>query len=292
MQTIKEYNQKLARLRTARKITRTMKLIAVNRMRQAQEARHRAAIYGANLNRIISVLARGGGLAREPHALCKAPANASPHSLIVLISADRGLCGGFNSSLFRTIQGWLDRRISETGSAEIVTLGRRGALYGRNHGWTMRDLGIATSRPEFRDALRVGDELQTAFLAGGYREIFLGFNQLEPPLHVRPSVQLWLPFQLDEPQGVKNDAPEFIVEPERGELIDTVLHRAANFKLYLAMLNSAAGEHTLRMMAMDAATSNADELIENTTMVRNRLRHAAITRELLEIVGGAEALRN
>lgn len=291
MQTIKEYNQKLSRLRTARKITRTMKLIAVTRMRRAQEARQHAALYAGHLNRIIGDLGCGGRAAGR-HALCRTPPNAESRTLLVLISGDRGLCGSFNSGLMRVTHDWLASRTPDAGVVEVAALGRRGALYGRTHGWIMRDYAVPTSRPQFRDAARVGNELQTEFRAGRYREIYLAFNRVIPPLRVKPALQRWLPFSAGEHKAEKGEAGEFIVEPDREELFETILPQAANFMLYLVLLNSAAGEHTLRMMAMDAATSNADELIESTTMLRNRVRHAAITRELLEIISGAEVLRN
>ena len=290
MPTYKEFNSKLVRLRNTRKMTRTMKMIAVTRMRRAQNLRQRADVYAANLDRIIARMARLGGATLSQGLVRPAPAGAA-RIRVILISSDRGLCGGFNAGLFRFLLHWMDARHATPDRCSLTCLGRRGALYFRNRDWPLQVDEMNTSQPEYSAVQRVGMAFQSDFLADRCDAVYIAYNRLSGTMRNEPCVCQLLPFENDVPAlSATDNVDECIVEPGPREILAEILPQVINFRLYLALLTSAAGEHAARMMAMDGASRNADEMIDQTTMLRNRARQSAITRELMEIIAGAEEL--
>jgi F-type H+-transporting ATPase subunit gamma len=291
MPTLKEYNAKLARLRSTRKMTRTMKMVAANRLRKTQEAQRNAQAFGRPVARMLASLSAGDEVL--PHPLAR-PARPGGNALLLVISSDRGLCGGFNSSLTRHASQWLAENSGRFKSVKLAFCGRRGWLYFKNRIDAFQNYEHVMGRPAFAAARRIGGELQRLFSEGEFDEVFVAYNTTRSAMQREPVVEPFLPaeptWRSPAETGVRDDrAPLF--EPSRAEAWESLLPQYVNFRLFAAMLDSAVGEHAARMITMENATQNADKLIERFTVLRNQARQAAITGELIEIISGAEALR-
>jgi F-type H+-transporting ATPase subunit gamma len=285
MPTLKEYHRKLGRLRNLRQMTRTLKMVSVSKLRRAQEAQKNQQLYA---QRFEGILARVPGQP-EPDSWPLTRSHArTGRRLIVVFTSDRGLCGGFNHNLCRRV---LDR-ISVPAAGEPYVLsfcGSRGYRFFRDRADILKYYPGVTAKPQFADARRIGEELQRAFLAGRYDEVHLAYNVSHGLFSQEPVVEKLLPVDLAVVRGNTGERGDGLWEPAPPELIRILLSRLVNLRVYAAFLSNAVGEHRARMMAMDNASRNADDLIERTTQLRNRARQAGITKELIEIVTGAEA---
>ncbi len=291
MPTLKEYNVKLVRLRSTAKMTRTMKMVAANKLRRAQEAVRTA---GDFQRRVLAALTQLGGadrLPEHPLLLARAPVKSV---LVLLIASDRGLCGGFNHAVNRHAAAWVDARAAAGVRVRMAFCGRRGFLFFRGRAEVSASYEGLAAKPTFAGAARLSRQLLRTVLSGGCDEIYVVGNRPRGPLSQEVAVERLLPLQLPAsvpaaPAGGAGMEP--LAEPSPAGLAEHLLERVASLRVFLALLNSAAAEHAARMAAMENSSSNADSLIERYTLQRNRARQAAVTRELLEIVAGAEALR-
>ena len=290
MPSLKEFNVKLARLRSTRKMTRTMKLVSVNKLRRAQEAEKRTALCTGRMMEIVARLAEAG--TSRDHALLL-PRRPVRSVLVVVFTSDRGLCGGFNNVLLRATQVWIEKQTAEGRRVDVNCSGRRGNAIFRSRREVNRYYEDTAAKPEFGHALRIGREVQGAFLSGRIDEVYLAYNRSVNALTQIPTIEPLLPLNPDDLTRALPAAKggDWIFDPDRGELLASLLPRVANLKIYAALQSTAAGEHSARMRAMDQATTNAENLIQSLTLQRNRARQAEITTELTEIVAGAEALK-
>jgi F-type H+-transporting ATPase subunit gamma len=290
MLTVKEYNVKLARLKSTRKMTKTMKMVSANKLRKAQKAQKDVSTFEQKLNSIVDRI--GVEVSIEDHPMLN-PKRTISKALIVVFTSDKGLCGGFNSNLNRKTVEWLSQNASRFTHIEMSFSGRRGFLFFKNR-FTVRKHyeGVAT-KPQFADAHRIGSDLQTAFLSGQFDEIYVAYNQFAGALTHKPVVEKLMPMDttLFTASSKQPEQGMWIYEPARHELLLTTIPKLINLKIYSILIGSLAGEQGARMTAMDNATRNADELIDHFTLLRNRARQSKITKELSEIVGGAEALK-
>ena len=290
MPSLKEYTLKLARLRNTRKMTKTMKLVSVNKLRKAREARRVADEFTEQVNRIM---ARVGG-AREPgmHPLLE-PRKQVGSVCLVMMTSDRGMCGGFNNALIRRTMQWLQEQKAAGRQVELICCGRRGHTYMRSRATVWKVVEEATQHPSFEHANRIGREVQQLYEGGRFDEVYLAFNRFNNVLSQTPTIDRLLPI---DPAALCATAPEadgekWLFEPTKTAVLEGLLPRLISLNVYAALLNNAVGEHGARMTAMDNATTNADKLIGTLTLLRNRARQAEITTELIEIVAGAEALK-
>lgn len=294
MPTLKEYNVKLARLRNTRKMTKTMKLVSVNKLRRAQEAERRVGRFAGSVVEILERVARTG-VARE-HALL-IPRKSVRGVLVLVITSDRGLCGGFNNTLIKTVAQWIGERETEQKSVLVSCCGRRGHNFFKNRATLERYYEDASARPEFQQVRLIGHELQGAFLGGRVDEVYLAYNVAKGMLSQTALIERVMPIDAASlaARGGAAAAGQggecCLLDPSREELLGALLPRLICLKIYRALLSSSAGEHSARMRAMDQASTNADNLIRAFTLQRNRARQAQITTELTEIVAGAEALK-
>jgi F-type H+-transporting ATPase subunit gamma len=293
MPTLKEYNVKLAGLRNTCKVMRTMRMISANKLRRAQEAQRRAEEFEAGVEAVrLRLLAPGGGCADHPLLRTRRPVR---RSLAVVITSDRGLCGGFNSNLNKKVLQWVGEERAAGRRVDLRFIGRRGFLFFRQRdedGFLYADVG---QKPAFAPARRVAVHLCEAFIEGAYDEVHLAYSRFRTVLAQTPAIERLLP--LDGSLGAGEEAradagaeADTLVEPAAPDLLSRLPNQTVSRRLYAALLHSAAGEHGARMTAMENANANAESLAETYTLLRNRARQAAITRELIEIVAGAEAL--
>lgn len=284
MPSFKEYSVKLLRLNNTRKMTRTMKMVSANKLRKAQEVQERATTFDARLFRTIRTISAGGD---NPALTVRR--NPETKALILLITSDKGMCGGFNNNLSKKVAAWMSANKETHPDVQMCFCGKRGALFFRRNVNILRRYDDIVAKPSFVQVQRIATDVQEAFLGGAADVVYVAFNRFRSALSQTPVIERLLPLDLSAPAGTP-PAMDVIMEPAQEDLVDLVLPQLVATKLFAAVAQSVAGEHGARMTAMDNATSNCDKLIVNFTLLRNRARQATITRELIEIVAGAEAL--
>jgi F-type H+-transporting ATPase subunit gamma len=289
MPTLKEYNAKIARLRSTRKMTRTMKLVSANKLRRSQELLQHVEHCDRFLRGVLARLPRDTvrAAACAPDRPGRAPA---PRVLALLVTSDRGLCGGFNASLHRRTVQWLQEREGRGEETALSYCGRRGYLFFRSRVTTEKYYRVRSAVPVFSEAARIFAELRAAHAAGRFDAVYLAFNRFRGSLSQVPVLERLLPFDPPEPVAGAEPWEGRQLHPAPPDFAAHAVSQLCALRVFEALVASAAGEHGARMAAMDGSTRNVENLIENYSLLRNRARQAAITRELTEIVSGAEAL--
>lgn len=284
MASLKTIRKRISSVQNTQKITRAMKMVSAAKLRRAQEAATSSRPYAEKLSAMLSnVAARVGA---ESHALLQSrPEVKSIH--LLMITADRGLCGGYNSNLIRKATAFLAEHGRDRVRATFV--GRRGFDFFKRREVNIVDKHINLVGGMTHElAQHLSDQLQKEFIAGETDAVYLIYNQFRSALVQTPVVERILPL---EPQSSEDGGmTDYLYEPEAGQLLDRLLRKYVTIVIHRAFLEATASEHGARMTAMDSATSNASDMIDRLTLAMNRARQAGITKELMEIVGGAEAL--
>lgn len=292
MASIKEYNRKLSSLKNTVKITKTMKMVSASKLRRAQEAENNAKAYAHEVNNLIYRVA--GSVEQEMHPLLL-PREMAGNILLLVFSSDKGLCGGFNNSLIKFVEGKLDELEAAGKEVSLAFCGRRGYLHFSDRSRVFKNYTGVTATPHSRDATEIAEELGEAFTDGEFDEVHMIYNHFVSPLSQVPQMDQLVPLPMstledhDQVEAIKAE-DDFISEPPLETLLSRLIPMLVVFKVFYALLENAAGEHGARMTAMDNATTNANKMIDEYTLLRNRARQAAITTELIEIISGAEAL--
>ena len=289
MPSLKEYKNKLASVSNTRKITKTMKMVAASKLYRAMDAQRRAYQFYTKLEELLGRVA--ASVDHRAHPLLQ----ERPHpksALVILYMSDKGLCGGFNNNLIKHVTRWLNLPDQQVKKMTMSFVGRRGWQFFRNRIPVGKLYDGVAAHPTPAEAVHIAADAIAGFKSGTYDEVYLAYNHFNNPLAQTPTLKRLLPI---EPHVIKT-ADEgihenFLLEPPQQELLAGLLPKIVNFEVYFALLENAAGENGARMTAMDSATNNANKMIKSYTLLRNRARQASITKELIEIVSGAEALK-
>jgi F-type H+-transporting ATPase subunit gamma len=292
---LRVYRRRIRSVQSTKKITRAMELIAASRIVKAQQRVNAAKPYTRELTRVLSALA--SQTATIDHPLLQEQSE-SGRSAVLVITSDRGLAGGYNANALKTAAQLEELLRSEGKEPVLYVVGRKGLGYYRfrqrhiQQSWT----GFS-EQPQYENAREVAGALIDAFLRtddqDGVGEIHLVHTEFVSMLTQRPAANRVLPLVVEESDEAPPDElvlPLYEFEPNAEQLLDTLLPRYVQTRVYAAMLESAASESASRRRAMKAATDNADELIKSLTRAANSARQAEITQEISEIVGGASAL--
>ncbi|HXE16004.1 MAG TPA: F0F1 ATP synthase subunit gamma [Stellaceae bacterium] len=295
MATLKELRNRIRSIRSTQKITSAQKMVAASRLRRAQEQAEAARPYAQRMERMLGSLA----------ASLKGQVNAAPllagtgsdqvHLLLVATS-DRGLAGGFNASILRETRRMIRELEAQGKTVKLLTLGRKGRdALRRDHGKRIVESRIEIGRPRlrFEEAQAIADLLLTLFADKQFDVCTIVYNHFRSAISQVITKQQMIPFSPPEAANDNADAANrgvYEFEPEEEEILKSLLPRNLAVQIYTAMLDSIASEWGARMTAMDNATRNAGDIIKNLNTVYNRSRQAAITKELIEIISGAEAL--
>jgi len=298
MTTTRELRRRIRSVKNISQVTRAMEMVAAAKMRRAQERVLATRPYSEKAWEMLVHLASQREPTEELHPLLRRPEKIRAIGLI-LITADRGLCGGYNHNIIRKA---VDSIIAAQAPVKLITVGRKGREYMVRYG---RDIvaeftGLA-DRPDLADVTPIAHVAMEGFLAGSFDLVLLAYTDFINTLTHRPVVRRLLPVLIgkreEEAVGeyIREPAPgvvpEYIYEPDPRSLLDTVVPRFIELRLYQAVLESTASEHSARMVAMRNATDNALDLIDELTLTYHRARQQDITREMMDIAGGAEALR-
>ena len=286
MATLKIIRKRITSIRNTQQITKAMKMVSAAKLRRAQEAALLARPYADKMNDIlINLSAR---VSRSAHPLLAT--REEKRIQLVLVTSDRGLCGGYNANLVRAAEAFI--RTHGAGKEILLALvGRKGAdYYRRRRGKTGERYLNFLSTPAEELAAVIAEKLIARFIDGETDAVYLIYSHFRSALSQVPTVDKILPVALSETQEPEQ-LTEYLYEPGAEELLSSLLPKITEIKIQRALLEAAASEHGARMTAMDSATTNASKMMGSLTLQMNRARQASITRELMEIVGTAEALK-
>jgi F-type H+-transporting ATPase subunit gamma len=297
MPSLKDLRNRINSVRQTRKITSAMKLVAASKLKRAQEQAEAARPFGQRMAAMLANLAAGvAGLPGAPPLL--AGTGKGDVHLIVVCTADRGLCGAFNSSIVRGVRRRIMELQEQGKTVKLICVGRKGRdQLRRDYGSLIIDFvdGVAGKRRiEFPDARMIADKVLDLYARGEFDVCSIAYNRFKSAMAQVLTIAQLVPVEVpaageEEPaQAGGNAIYEF--EPEEEQILAELLPRNVAIQVYGALLENAAGEQGARMVAMDNATRNSGEMIDRLSLSYNRQRQANITRELIEIVSGAEAL--
>ena len=295
MPSLKDLRNRIGAVRQTRKITSAMKLVAASKLRRAQEQALAARPYAERMAAILANLARAVQDLPEAPKLLIGTGKQDVH-LLVVATADRGLCGSFNSSIVRAARRRIVELRTQGRAVKIICIGRKGRdMLRREYADLIIDFvdGVAGKRRiEYSDAAAIAQRLVERFAAGEFDSCSILYNRFKSVLVQQTTEQQLIP--VTPPAGDGEEASEaraiYEFEPEESAILADLLPRNLAVQIYGALLENAAGEQGARMTAMDNATRNAGEMINKLTLHYNRTRQALITKELMEIITGAEAL--
>ena len=290
MANLKDLKTRIESVKSTRKITKAMQMVAAAKLRRAQEAAEAGRPYSERMAEVMKNLAHAAKDASDAPKLLSGTGKADVH-LLVVATAERGLCGGFNSSIVKLAKVHADRLIAQGKTVKILTVGKKGREQLR------RDYGkYLIGHVDFSDVKRLGyanaqqvaKDVLGRFDAGEYDVATVFYNVFQSVISQVPTAKQLIPAVVEDSTG--DDAPFYEFEPDQEEILAELLPRAVTTQIFTALLENGASEQGARMSAMDNATRNAGEMIEKLTIEFNRSRQAAITNELIEIISGAEAL--
>lgn len=284
---VREFKRRIRSVQSTQKITKAMKMVAAAKLRRAQEAAEASRPYTETLQ---GTLARLAGLSTDiEHPLLAKRAEVTKVGYIV-VTADRGLCGGYNTNIIRACTDAIsaDERDPAMG---IIAVGRKGRDFFRKRGGLEAEFVNLGDKINYSDAREIAQYVTNAYENEEFDEIYIVYARFINALRQTPTVVKVLP--IEPPEAAEADEKfnvEYIYEPSAEEILLNLLPRYIGSQIYHAMLEGKASEHGARMTAMGNASENAGEIIDNLTLKMNKVRQAAITDEILDIVGGAEAL--
>ncbi len=290
MPSLRDIKRRIRSVKSTQQITKAMEMVAAAKLRKAQTRAEKARPYAVKMKQILANLSSsvdaGDGNVLHPYFQKR----DVKHTTLVLVTSDRGLCGSFNANLIRRAARFLENYTPQT--VELMTVGKRGAIWYRKRPYPIISSHVDFGgNMDFDRARDIARELTDRFENGETDEIHVLYQRFITTARQEITLERYLPI---EPEAVSDDESarqiDYIFEPDPVAIFDDLMPRYAMTMLQTAMAESFAAEHAARMMAMGAATKSAGEMIDSLTLEYNKARQGAITKELLDIVGGAEAL--
>ncbi|MDH5675023.1 MAG: ATP synthase F1 subunit gamma [Myxococcales bacterium] len=286
---LKEIRRRIASVKNTQKITRAMKLVAAARLRKAQENITRMRPYALETLEMLSSLAARTGDDEELHPLL---ARREPKRILLLVlTSDRGLAGSFNAAASKAAHRFYLEQEEAGNEVTVGAIGRKGRDYLRRRGVAIKhEFSNIYADLTYDKASEIGDVIVAEYTRADLDACYIVYNEFKSAITQHVTVEKLLPIEpMDVP--AEETAVDFIYEPDQQTILDTLLPLYVNVEIYRGLLESVASEHGARMTAMENATNNAKDMIDKLTLQANRARQAAITTELMEIIGGAEALK-
>ncbi len=293
MATLRDIKQRIGGVKNTQKITRAMKMVAASRLRRAQENMSNARPYTRKITEVLTDLMLLTKELELPHFKER---EEIKKVAIIVVTADRGLCGSFNVNIFKAVEEEIAEKyqaLADAGNVSLFLIGKKGNDY-----FSHREVPIAEkhlgifSNLHFEFAAKFTTSLTNRFISGEFDKVVLVYNEFKSVIQQNLRVKQLLPIlPIDTPSEEENKNSDYIYEPGKKEIIETLIPRYLNTQVWNALLESYAAELGARMTAMDQATENADEMINQLQITYNKARQAAITKEIIEIVSGANALK-
>jgi len=292
-ENLRDYRRRIKSVRNTVQLTKAMKMVAAAKLRRSQEAMLAARPYSTALRKVIAEVSRRAN--PEIHPLL----SARPEKTVDLIvcTGDRGLAGAFNTNILKAAEQWREERERAGVKVEVTAIGRKAADYYRRRPQIplRRSISDLFRELTFEVAREVAEQFETRFVDGVTDGVFIAYNEFRSVISQRVAVEPILPLaELSglQPEDFTPSETDYIYEPAPEQLLGHLLNRYVAFRTFHAFLESAAAENAARMSAMDNATRNGEEMIAKLTLQMNRIRQASITKEIIEVVSGAQALES
>ena len=290
MASLDDLKKRIASVKSTQKITKAMKMVAAAKLRKAQESAEKGRPYSEKMNNVILNLSSGISDKENAPKLLAGTGQDKVH-LCVVMTSDRGLCGGFNSNIIKKAKSYFSKILDENKELKIITVGSKGndqlkRTYGDK---IIENISFKESKnANYFDADKVGKIIIEKFEAGEFDVCTIFYNKFKNVITQIPQAQQIIPLNDEGNESSSDESYEF--EPDEDEILSNLLPKNISTQIFKAMLENSASEQGSRMSAMDNATRNAGEMVDKLTIEYNRSRQAAITKELIEIISGAESL--
>jgi F-type H+-transporting ATPase subunit gamma len=290
MASLDDLKKRIASVKSTQKITKAMKMVAAAKLRKAQESAEKGRPYSEKMNNVILNLSSGISDKENAPKLLAGTGQDKVH-LCVVMTSDRGLCGGFNSNIIKKAKSYFSKILDENKELKIITVGSKGndqlkRTYGDK---IIENISFKESKnANYFDADKVGKTIIEKFEAGEFDVCTIFYNKFKNVITQIPQAQQIIPLNDEGNENSSDESYEF--EPDEDEILSNLLPKNISTQIFKAMLENSASEQGSRMSAMDNATRNAGEMVDKLTIEYNRSRQAAITKELIEIISGAESL--
>lgn len=283
----KEIRSKIASIKNTQKITSAMEKVATSKMRKAQQRMAASRPYAERIRQVIGHLAKANPEYRHPFMMEREIKRVG----YIVVTTDRGLCGGLNINLFKAmlqnLKDWRDQNVE----ADFCAVGGKGASFFRSYGGNVvAAISKLGEEPSINDLIGSIKVMLDAYIEGRIDCLYLVSNRFVNTMMQKPEVQQLLPLEAKEEEGMQKGLWDYIYEPDAQQLLDALLVRYVESQVYQSVVENSACEQSARMIAMKNATDNAGELINELQLIYNKARQAAITQEISEIVGGAAAV--
>ena len=292
MPSLQSLRRKISAFKNTQKITKAMKMVAAAKLKRSQDRILAARPYAHKMRDVLSNLSQR--VNRASHPLLQKREGKKIEVLVV--TSDRGLCGGFNGNIVRKSAEFVRQCEARGLRVNLSIVGRKGRDYFRRRTWPIRQEWIGIfDKLSFEHAIDIGGDVTDNFMKGTFDELYVVYNEFKSAIQQRVIVEKLFPVdaaaEFGTAQAEGTTGGSYLYEPDEAELLNVLVPKHFQVQAYRILLESAAAEHGARMGAMDGATRNAGQLIKKTTLYYNKTRQAAITKELMDIVGGAEALK-
>lgn len=288
MPSLIDIRRRVRAVKSTQQITKAMKAVSASKLRRAQDRILGARPFAVDMLRVLnSVAAR---VDTQAHPLLEVKPDG--RTLLIVVTSDKGLCGSFNTNILKAAGQFITDRPADPGHAIALGLvGRKGRDFFRRRGFDVlyEDAGLFTNL-KFAHAQALAKTAIEEFTGGGVNAVYVVYNEFKPAMAQRVVVEKLLPIPRLEIESADSTMADYLYEPAPEVILGDLLPHHVEIQVYRAMLESAAAEHAARMSAMDAATRNASEMLEDLTLYMNKVRQAAITREIIEIVAGAQSV--
>mgnify|MGYP005683485289 FL=1 len=294
MPNLDDLKKRIGSVKSTEKITKAMKMVAAAKLRRAQESAESSRPYSDSMKDLIESISKGYKPSSTDRNLLTGDEKNQIH-LLILFTSERGLCGGFNSIVTRTLRDKIENLIDQNKTVKIVCVGKKGYdILKRQYSEMITEVidMRAVKSITYQDAKNISDKVVKMFFDGEFDKCSIFYNEFKSVISQIPTEQQVIPIEIisnESDQEIKEDS-FFEFEPGESEILDEILPLNFTVQVFKALLESAASEQGARMSAMDNASRNAGDMIDNLTLFYNRSRQAVITKELIEIISGAEAV--
>ena len=289
MATLRDIKKRIKAVQNTQKITKAMKMVAAAKLKRVQTRMFELRPYAEKMNEVLLTLARGAE--REVHPLLTIRPRKTVE--VVVVSADRGLCGAFNTNVLKAAHNFIHNLKKEGFEVSISTVGKKSLDYFKRREIPLRKSWTGLSgNVRFPDAMQIANDIKENYINLTVDEVILIYNEFKSMIAQKITMAKLLPLAPIEGEEGESEAPaDFIYEPSMEEIFNQLIPKNVDIQIYRALLESSAAEEAARMSAMENATKNCDEMVDKLTLQFNKARQAGITKELMDIVGGVEALK-
>ncbi len=289
MPSLKDIKKRIGSVKNTQQITKAMKMVAAAKLRRAQESAVSARPYAEKLQAVLSNLAQR----EEADAHPLLSQRGTGRALVVLMTADRGLCGGFNGNVSKEAERYIRNNEQGYEDIDLMIIGRKGRDFLKNRigDKITKVYENIASEATYKTAQLIGEEVVQAYTEETYDAVYILYNAFQSAIVQNVTFEQVLPIKPGEAETTAESTTDYIYEPDRGEVLSQILPKMVEVQVFRALLESNASEQGARMSAMDSASRNAAEMIDKLTLQYNRARQAAITKELMEIISGAESVK-